>query len=542
MSDLIRDAPIGQMVRWVTKGKMLQYAEEKPGFQVPSSYGKHMSEVSSPGDIEKPDPLRSPNGAPTSNHLSNVETRPDYEFQQASATEQAELHAKKTLSVVSSRSRMDRVTTRQGVAEAYRMATQQESLQKVGSQPIIPQKTADGVILVDWYTTDDPENPQNWSSKKKGFAVLQIYVYTLAVYLGSAIYTASEGEVMRVFNVSQTKASLGLALYVFGYGLGPLFFSPLSEIPIIGRNPPYMVTFGIFVAISIPTAIVNDYSWLMALRFFQGFFGSPCLATGGASIGDLYTLLKMPYFLTGWAGFATAGPALGPLISGFSVPAKNWHWSLWEIVWLAGPIFVSLVLFLPETSSPNILLRRAKRLRNLTGNPLLRSQSEIDQANTTVNAVIIENLWRPLQINLLDPAVLFTSVYTAIIYGIYYSFFEVFPIVYGAGQGGNYAQGGYGMNLGQMGLVFLCISVGVAIAIPTYFVYLRYVFEPEIKVKGMGPPEVRLVPAIFASFLLPVGLFLFAWTGKLQLPSTPKTSPLSPIAQKSTIQTRLLTP
>src|SRR5271155_3063460 len=153
----------------------------------------------------------------------------------------------------------------------------------------------------------------------------------------------------------------------FGYsdGIGPLLFSPISEIPIVGRNPPYLLTFGIFVLLCVPTALVDNFGGLLVLRFLQGFFGSPCLATGGASIGDIFSLLKLPYYLTGWAASATAGPSLGPLISGFSVPAKNWHWSLWEILWLSGPVFIFLMFFLPETSSSNILLRRAARLRRL---------------------------------------------------------------------------------------------------------------------------------------------------------------------------------
>lgn len=323
--------------------------------------------------------------------------------------------------------------------------------------------------------------------------------------LSSAIYTPSEPYLIEIFGISPSVASLGLALYVLGYGTGPLFFSPMSEIPIIGRNPPYMVTFGIFVILCVPTALVNNIPGLLVLRFLQGFFGSPCLATGGATIGDLYSLLKLPYYLTGWAAFATAGPALGPLISGFSVPAKNWHWSLWEILWLAGPVFLSVMFFLPETSSPNILLRRASRLRKITGNPNLKSQSEIDQSKLTVNEVIVDNLWRPFQINIQDPAVLFTSVYVALIYGIYYSFFEVFPLVYG--------EGGYGMNLGQLGLVFLCILVAVLIAIPSYWSYLYWIANPEIISKGLPPPERRLIPAIYASTLAPIGLFIFAWTG-----------------------------
>ena len=30
------------------------------------------------------------------------------------------------------------------------------------------------MTLVDWYATDDPANPQNWSQKKKAFVAFQI--------------------------------------------------------------------------------------------------------------------------------------------------------------------------------------------------------------------------------------------------------------------------------------------------------------------------------------------------------------------------------
>jgi DHA1 family multidrug resistance protein-like MFS transporter len=74
--------------------------------------------------------------------------------------------------------------TRADLEQAYTNATHQEAMKQQQSQPIVPEKTADGTILVDWYDTTDQENPQNWSSKKKGVVVLQIYLYTLAVYLG----------------------------------------------------------------------------------------------------------------------------------------------------------------------------------------------------------------------------------------------------------------------------------------------------------------------------------------------------------------------
>ena len=281
-----------------------------------------------------------------------------------------------------------------------------------------------------------------------------------------------------------------------------------SEIPIVGRNPPYIATFAIFVILCVPTALVENFAGLLVLRFLQGYFGSPALATGGASMGDMYSLLKLPYLLTFWVAAATCGPALGPIVSGFSVPAENWRWSLWEILWLSGPIFLLLFFCLPETSSPNILMRRAGRLRKLTGNKQLRSQSEITQSKLTFSEIAADSLWKPMQILFQDPAVMFAAIYTSLVYGIYYSFFEVFPLVY---------IEIYNFNFGQMGLTFLSIAVAVSCAITAYCGYLYFILEPDIKAHGLQAPEQRLVPALYAAPLLPIGLFLFGWTANVHV-------------------------
>jgi MFS transporter, DHA1 family, multidrug resistance protein len=164
-----------------------------------------------------------------------------------------------------------------------------------------------------------------------------------------------------------------------------------------------------------------------------------------------------------------------------------------------------MFLFLPETSAPNILLRRAQRLRKLTGNPMLKSQSEIDQGNTTISHVAVTALLTPIKIMFQDPAVFFTNVYTSFLYGIYYSFFEAFPLAY---------IGIYGFNIGTLGIVFTCIIVGCVIGIVIYLSYYRFYLEPDIIKNGLRAQEHRLVPALFASMTLPAALFWFGWTAE----------------------------
>jgi DHA1 family multidrug resistance protein-like MFS transporter len=509
MSALIRDAPAGQLIRYFTKNRFLKYPEEQADFEIPAAYAhstRPLAKRVSTSSTEAT-PSVEPEGPATEEVVyPDPETVLEQDDDEVGDLEKIQTartqHTMRTqISRVGTRTALQKSISRADLEQQFSLA----SVERGPSRPIEPEHLGDGTILVDWYATDDAENPQNFSFWKKASVLSLILLYTTGVYMGSAIYSPSIPGVMERFGVEIGAASLGLSMYVLAYGIGPLLFSPLSEIPIIGRNPPYIISYAIFVILTVPTALVDNFAGLVVLRFLQGFFGSPCLATGGATLQDIYSLIKLPYVLSLWALSATVGPAVGPVISGFSVAAKNWRWSLWEMLWMNAPIFLALFFFLPETSSANILLRRAQRLRKLTGNQNLKSQSEIDQANLSPRAVAVEALWRPFQLMLLDPSIAFTAVYTAIIYGIFYSFFEAFPLVYNEM---------YGFNLGELGLTFLSVTVGVIISIAWYWWYIYYIVEPSIRANGLGAPERRLIPALFVTFLVPIGLFLFGWTAR----------------------------
>ena len=84
----------------------------------------------------------------------------------------------------------------------------------------------------------------------------------------------------------------------------------------------------------------------------------------------------------------------------------------WELLWLSGPICILMFITLPETSTANILLRRARRLRRVTDKKNIKSQSEIDQKNLTPTEVAYDALIKPWQINFLDPAVVRIPLYS----------------------------------------------------------------------------------------------------------------------------------
>ena len=247
----------------------------------------------------------------------------------------------------------------------------------------------------------------------------------------------------------------------------------MSEIPQIGRNPVYIGTLIVFVIFQVPTALAVNFAMLLCFRFLTGFIGSPVLATGGASISDMFEPKKRAYAIGIWGIAAVCGPVLGPLVGGFAAQAKGWTWTIWELMWLCGFSLILFIFFLPETSSTNILYRRTRRLRKLTGIQTLRCQPEIMAEHMTGKEVIPSSqtpclplihlpqvvliaLIRPITLNL-EPIVFLLNLYIALIYGLLYIWFESFPIVF---------VGIYGFNLGQEGLAFVGILVGSSDPVP----------------------------------------------------------------------------
>ncbi len=189
-----------------------------------------------------------------------------------------------------------------------------------------------------------------------------------------------------------------------------MFLTPFQELPAFGRNPIYISTLFFFIIFQIPIVTATNIQTVLAFRFLTGFFGSPALATGGASMGDIYPSDQLAYVIGVWALGAVAGPITGPVIGGFAAQANGWRWPQYELLWISAFGFIFLSLVLPETYGPTILLKRAQRLRKFTGNQQLRSQSEKDAEGESLRQIFTEALVRPIVLAL-EPVLLFANVY-----------------------------------------------------------------------------------------------------------------------------------
>ncbi|KKF94757.1 putative drug/proton antiporter YHK8 [Ceratocystis platani] len=364
----------------------------------------------------------------------------------------------------------------------------------------------DPAFTVGWDGGDsDPENPRSLPVLRKWAIVLITSAGSFCVTATSSIYTSTNQQIMREFNISREIAVLGLSLFVLGLSFGPMLLSPMSEF--YGRRPIYISSWFMFTVWLIPSAVAHNIQTMLVARFLDGFSGSAFLAVTGGTVGDLFDKeeLQVPMLIYSMAPFV--GPSVGPLIGGFINYNTNWRWTYYVLLMWAGVLLILLALFVPETYHPVLLRRKAARIRKLTGDP--RWLASTERQEKSLSKTLLTSLYRPFQLLVLEPMLLNLCIYSALLLGILYLFFGAFPQVFTAT---------HGFNLWQNGLPFLGILGGMALAGALDPVWKRIrerlvaQAERDTGIPGRSEPEFRLPSLVLGAVMVPVGLFWFAWT------------------------------
>lgn len=370
---------------------------------------------------------------------------------------------------------------------------------EVENHPYPGSGTEEDPYLISWIP-NDPRNPMLFSLFAKWFITMTMAACTLAVALGSSMYSGGIAQIVMAFGISEEVAILGISLFVLGFAIGPLVWAPMSEL--FGRQLTFILTYALLTAFNAAcTGAQNSYT-LIILRFFAGSFGSSPLTNAGGVIADMFPAADRGLAMSFFAVAPFLGPVLGPIIGGFLGEYAGWRWVMGFMAAFSGALWIVGSLLIPETYAPVLLRQRAKKLSKMTGKVYL-TEMDAQRGKVTLNQALKTSLSRPWILLLKEPIVLLLSIYMAIIYGTLYMLFSAFPIVY---------EGHRGWSQGITGLSFLGVMVGMLGAV-VYSIWdnKRYMRAAE-KEGGFAPPEARLPPCLIGSIALPIGLFWFAWT------------------------------
>lgn len=293
--------------------------------------------------------------------------------------------------------------------------------------------------------------------------------------------------------------------------------APMSET--FGRRTVYQISMPLFALFILGCGFAQNIETLVILRFFAGLFGATTLALASASIADVWAPADRAIPMTSYVCTPFLGPALGPMLGGYATMGENWRWTMWTTLFITvciSPLFIGM----RETYKKTILQARARRDRIARGDPKPKSPP----FSQVCSQWFRQSLTRPLYM-LTEPIPGLFSLYVAFSLAVQYTFYAAFPLIF---------ERDYGFDLGQVGLTFLGLGVGVLFGFVALLTFnLKYYKPWVIKLKtdhikavraaqatgkalptstGIAPPEWRLYLAFPASVLIPVSLFLFAWT------------------------------
>lgn len=192
MYDLIRESTVGELLNRLSGGRYLPYPDQRPDFEIPERYRAASSSEPascSSSTFEKRHQPTSDSSTPAEVELTSCNTEKD-------KPERDSLEwSSQALTRVPSRDRdrdptaliekplpahgpqLEITDTMATVTVDVEAAVDvlDEALEKTDLEA---QAEYGDFILVDWYSASDPENPKNWSFRKRSFVMFEICLLT----------------------------------------------------------------------------------------------------------------------------------------------------------------------------------------------------------------------------------------------------------------------------------------------------------------------------------------------------------------------------
>lgn len=390
----------------------------------------------------------------------------------------------------------DRESTQVGIKKG-------ESILGIGGGKVCPPIVGAPADYVVHFEENDRLNPQNFSAVKKLIIVGSVLSACFTSTFGSAVLSEATTMILEEFHVGVEVSTLCTSLFVLGYASGPVLWGPLSEV--FGRKVVLIPTCFIYAALTFAVATAKDIQTLIICRFFSGFVSAAPMVIVAAILADVFDHKSRGNAVTLFAMILFGGPMLAPIINGFIVRNHNlgWRWCGYVTGIICCLSLVMTIFFYEETHPGVVLSRKAKCIREKTGNWAVFA--EHDNSSLSPNEIVLKAITRPLRMLFLEPILTLITIYNSFIFGLLYLLLTAIPYVYGSS--------GYGFGQGVSLLPYISTILGVEAGGLINFAfdkrYLKIMSQ-----KGKLVPEERLISMIVGGIVFPIGLFWLAWSGQ----------------------------
>lgn len=356
------------------------------------------------------------------------------------------------------------------------------------------------------YLKDSPLKPRNWTTKKK---LLHTMIYGLVTFAAQLNSTSMSPPLFidlakAEFGIGREVTMLTITLYILGLALGPMTFAPLSEI--YGRKIGVFIPFLLSTVFTFSVATCYNVPSLMIYRFLCGFFaGAPIVSSGGV-LADMFEGMpkERGMYLAFYSVFVSLGPSTGPTISSLLMNSQSK-----EASWRIPQYFIGLFnltlffigeLFVEETFTPVLLARKAKELRMKTKHWSIHCHRDSWQLEFT--DIITKHLIRPFAM-LFTPICFTIVLFASYVYGILFLYITTLGVAFNMTRNWQNTVAT---------LPNFALLTGILIGCCCNVIWSGIYGNLVKKNNGVAVPEFRFPIMMVAGPLMPIGIFIFAWT------------------------------
>ncbi|KAJ5578234.1 uncharacterized protein N7459_007198 [Penicillium hispanicum] len=346
-------------------------------------------------------------------------------------------------------------------------------------------------------------NPNNWSFNKKLYNAIVALIVVLNSGISSSLPSNAVPTIMQDFGLSGNgQKVLPTAIFLIGYCIGPLVWSPMSET--IGRRPVLFWSFSVFLLGTLGCALAPNWSSLLVFRVICGTMAAAPQTVVGGVYADMFSDLRtrgraMALYMSA----SSFGPIIGPIISGCSVQ-YGWRWAFRIDLIFSGVTWIA-VAFLAETFAPVLLKQQAAKLRKQTGCNRYLSPQELKKSDAAFT--FTQTVTRPLTMLIFEPIILFTAIYISLAWSMVFFYFQAYPIIF---------EGVYNFNVAMTSLTYIPLGIGAASSCVFALYYDKFYekAKKQGKLWASSPESHRLPMCCVSGPCLTISLFWLAWSAK----------------------------
>lgn len=190
--------------------------------------------------------------------------------------------------------------------------------------------------------SSDPEDPLNWTPKRKLLAMIMVSVYTVGVGLPCTLQYSVLADITRDTGISTASLVQGTGLMFLFLGWGCLIWQPIALI--YGRRGVYILSALLCVPLMVWTSYSRSTGEWYAHRILLGLAASPIESLPEVSIPDVHFAHDRGMWMAIYVFSLFASNFVAPVVAGWLALAIGWRWTMnFGAIWVA---VTALILFL----------------------------------------------------------------------------------------------------------------------------------------------------------------------------------------------------